>query len=143
MGYDRVETAEERGQFAVRGGVLDVFPSDGHIRYEPSSSAMRSRRCRRYVPSTGQTIGDAGPTEVFTCREVTLSTRAAGRVEKALRHRALQEPEIAHHLELIQDGVYFNGVESYMPFSMTAGHSHRLSSARDADRGGRAALALR
>jgi transcription-repair coupling factor (superfamily II helicase) len=29
MGYERVDTATERGSFAVRGGVLDVYPSDG------------------------------------------------------------------------------------------------------------------
>jgi len=28
-GYERVERVEERGQFAVRGGILDVFPSTG------------------------------------------------------------------------------------------------------------------
>ncbi|MGH3129292.1 MAG: transcription-repair coupling factor [Gaiellaceae bacterium] len=28
-GYERVERAEERGQFAVRGGIVDVFPSTG------------------------------------------------------------------------------------------------------------------
>ncbi|HET9509460.1 MAG TPA: transcription-repair coupling factor [Gaiellaceae bacterium] len=28
-GYERVDRAEERGQFAVRGGILDVFPTTG------------------------------------------------------------------------------------------------------------------
>src|SRR5580765_1727369 len=28
-GYERVERAEERGQFAVRGGLVDVFPTTG------------------------------------------------------------------------------------------------------------------
>jgi transcription-repair coupling factor (superfamily II helicase) len=28
-GYERVEQAQERGQFAVRGGIVDVFPSTG------------------------------------------------------------------------------------------------------------------
>ncbi|HZO62701.1 MAG TPA: DEAD/DEAH box helicase, partial [Gaiellaceae bacterium] len=28
-GYERVERVEERGQFAVRGGIVDVFPSSG------------------------------------------------------------------------------------------------------------------
>jgi transcription-repair coupling factor (superfamily II helicase) len=28
-GYERVERAEERGQFAVRGGIVDVYPSTG------------------------------------------------------------------------------------------------------------------
>ncbi|HEY7692311.1 MAG TPA: transcription-repair coupling factor [Gaiellaceae bacterium] len=29
-GYERVERVEERGQFAVRGGIVDVFPTTGH-----------------------------------------------------------------------------------------------------------------
>src|SRR6059058_4976190 len=28
-GYERVERVEERGQFAVRGGIVDVFPTTG------------------------------------------------------------------------------------------------------------------
>jgi len=28
-GYERVEQAQERGQFAVRGGIVDIFPSTG------------------------------------------------------------------------------------------------------------------
>lgn len=116
MGYERVEAAESRGQFAVRGGVVDVFPSDSHhpIRAEFFGDEIES--LRRYVPTTGQTIGDAGPTEVFACREVALSSRAADRASRALRDRALREPEVAHHLELMQNGTYFNGIERYLPY---------------------------
>src|SRR5207253_7774639 len=28
-GYERVERADERGQFAVRGGLVDLFPTTG------------------------------------------------------------------------------------------------------------------
>src|SRR5437899_5622124 len=28
-GYERVERADERGQFAVRGGIVDAFPTTG------------------------------------------------------------------------------------------------------------------
>ena len=28
-GYDRVEQVDDRGQFAVRGGLLDVYPATG------------------------------------------------------------------------------------------------------------------
>ena len=37
-GYERVERVEERGQFAVRGGLVDVFPTTGR---EPSSRHVR------------------------------------------------------------------------------------------------------
>jgi hypothetical protein len=46
-GYERVERVEERGQFAVRGGLLDVFPTTAASRSGSSSSATRSSRSAR------------------------------------------------------------------------------------------------
>ena len=46
-GYERVERVEERGQFAVRGGLVDVFPTTGASRSASSSSATRSSRSAR------------------------------------------------------------------------------------------------
>jgi transcription-repair coupling factor (superfamily II helicase) len=45
-GYQRVDRAEERGQFAVRGGIVDVFPSTGRepIRIELFGDQVESLR---------------------------------------------------------------------------------------------------
>ena len=45
-GYERVEQAEERGQFAVRGGIVDLFPSTGRepIRLELFGDEIESVR---------------------------------------------------------------------------------------------------
>ena len=59
-GYERVERAEDRGQFAVRGGLVDVFPTTGRDRCASSSSETKSSRCARsrrsrsarFIPST-------------------------------------------------------------------------------------------
>ena len=40
-GYERVDRAEERGQFAVRGGIVDVFPT-----HRPRAAADRAVRRR-------------------------------------------------------------------------------------------------
>ena len=42
-GYERVDQAQERGQFAVRGGIVDVFPSTGR---EPDPDRALRRRDR-------------------------------------------------------------------------------------------------
>ena len=42
-GYERVERVEERGQFAVRGGIVDVFPTTGR---EPLRIELLRRRDR-------------------------------------------------------------------------------------------------
>lgn len=115
MGYERVDSASEPGQFAVRGGVLDVYPPASHYPVRAEFFGDEVESLRRYVPTTGQAIGDAGPTEIFACREIALSSRAASRAARALRERALRETKVAHHLELMEQGTYFNGVERYLP----------------------------
>src|ERR671934_202726 len=45
-GYEHVEQAQERGQFAVRGGIVDVFPSTGRepVRLELFGDEIESVR---------------------------------------------------------------------------------------------------
>jgi len=114
MGYERGDKADEPGTFAVRGGILDVFPSDGlyPVRAELFGDEIES--LRRFVPSTGQDIGDAPLTEVFACREIALGTRAAQAAERALGKKKDDE-QAAADLELIKEGVYFDGIEAYLP----------------------------
>jgi transcription-repair coupling factor (superfamily II helicase) len=122
MGYERLDKAEDAGQFAVRGGTLDVFPSDGHfpVRVELLGDEIES--LRRYLPSTGQSVGDVAMAEVYPCREIRLSNRTAKDVSHAyrsgfrdLQRRSLSEPVLARELELLEAGVYFDGVEAYLP----------------------------
>jgi transcription-repair coupling factor (superfamily II helicase) len=55
-GYERVERAEERGQFAVRGGIVDVFPTTGRepLRIELFGDEIES--IRAYSPFTQRTL---------------------------------------------------------------------------------------
>jgi len=69
MGYARAEIASERGCFAIRGGVLDVFPSDLPHPVRAEFFGDEIETLRRYVPSTGQGIGDVEIVEVFGCGE--------------------------------------------------------------------------
>ena len=64
-GYERVERVEERGQIAVRGGLVDVFPSTGReplrIEFfgdevEQSARSPRSRSARSIRSTTRRSI---------------------------------------------------------------------------------------
>jgi transcription-repair coupling factor (superfamily II helicase) len=115
MGYERVDTANERGQFAIRGGILDVFGSDSvyPVRAELFGDEVES--LRRYVPSTQQSIADAGLTEIYPCREVAPGTRAAQAVRRAFGDRIFHDDVLSRDVELIEQGVTFNGIEQYLP----------------------------
>ena len=45
LAYDRVNMVGKRGEFAVRGGILDVFPRPPSTRCVSSSGVTRSPRC--------------------------------------------------------------------------------------------------
>jgi transcription-repair coupling factor (superfamily II helicase) len=55
-GYERVDRAEERGQFAVRGGIVDVFPSSGRepLRVELFGDEIES--VRAFSPFTQRAL---------------------------------------------------------------------------------------
>ncbi len=115
MGYERVDTAEERGQFALRGGILDVFGSDAPYPVRAELFGDEIETLRRYLPSTQQHIGDSGPVEIYPCREVVPGTRAAQNARRALGQAARDDEELARDLELIDQGMAFHGIERYLP----------------------------
>ncbi len=55
-GYERVERVEERGQFAVRGGLLDVFPSSGRDPLRIELLGDEIEQMRAFSPFTQRTL---------------------------------------------------------------------------------------
>jgi transcription-repair coupling factor (superfamily II helicase) len=68
-GYERVPQAEERGQFAVRGGIVDVFPSTGRepVRIELFGDEVESLRA--FSPFTQRTLHALDEAIVFPAVE--------------------------------------------------------------------------
>ena len=78
-GYERVPQAEERGQFAVRGGIVDIFPSTGRepVRVELFGDEIESLRA--FSPFTQRTLHGLSEATVFPAAE-----RRANLVEPTL-----------------------------------------------------------
>jgi transcription-repair coupling factor (superfamily II helicase) len=68
-GYERVERAEERGHFAVRGDIVDVFPSTGRepLRVEFFGDEIES--VRAFSPFTQRTLHAVERTVVYPAAE--------------------------------------------------------------------------
>jgi transcription-repair coupling factor (superfamily II helicase) len=69
MGYERVPQVEERGEMAVRGGLLDVYPStaDGPVRIDWFGDEVES--IRAFSPFTQKTIRPLERVEVWAAAE--------------------------------------------------------------------------
>ena len=74
-GYERTEQVEDRGQFAIRGGILDVFPatSERAARLELFGDEIES--IRWFSTFTQRSLGDADFIELDPAAELALEHR--------------------------------------------------------------------
>jgi transcription-repair coupling factor (superfamily II helicase) len=74
-GYERVEQVEERGQFAVRGGILDVFPAteERAVRIELFGDEVDSMRW--FSTFTQRSLGEAERVELAPAAELDTEHR--------------------------------------------------------------------
>ncbi|MEO6886900.1 MAG: CarD family transcriptional regulator, partial [Jatrophihabitantaceae bacterium] len=111
-GYTRNELVEKRGDFAVRGGILDVFPpTEEHpLRVEFWGEDVEEIR---YFKVVDQRSLEIAPQGVWAppCRELLLTQ------EVQLRAAALlaEYPELAELLDPISRGEAVEGMESLAP----------------------------
>src|SRR5438094_5238169 len=60
-GYERVERADERGQFAVRGGLVDVFPTTGREPLRVEFFGDEIEQMRAFSPFTQRALHPVEP----------------------------------------------------------------------------------
>ncbi len=68
-GYDRVERTEERGQFAVRGGILDVFPTTGREPLRIEFFGDEIEQVRAFSPFTQRALHPVDDAVVYPAAE--------------------------------------------------------------------------
>ncbi|GAA1188048.1 transcription-repair coupling factor [Nesterenkonia xinjiangensis] len=112
--YSRVDMVTRRGEFAVRGGILDVFPpTESHpVRVEFFGDEVEQMRHfsvadqRSLDDDEHPTVLDAAP-----CRELLISEAVRARAKELLP----QMPHAQDLLTKIADGIAAEGMESLAP----------------------------
>jgi transcription-repair coupling factor (superfamily II helicase) len=112
IAYTRVELVERRGEFAVRGGILDVFPPDEEhpIRIELWGDTVEE--IRQFAVSDQRSLGPA-PHGLWAppCRELLLTSDVRARAKALIEER----PGMADILERVADGIPVEGMEALAP----------------------------
>ena len=115
-GYVNTGELDGPGTFAVRGGVIDVFP--GNLVYPVRIDFFGDEvdEIRRVVPSTGQTVASLSQVEIFPVVEYSCSPRALARARKAIEKPALTNPVLRDLLEKLDGGLRFDGADALLPY---------------------------
>jgi transcription-repair coupling factor (superfamily II helicase) len=100
-GYERVEQVEERGQFAVRGGILDVYPAteERAVRIELFGDEIESMRW--FSTFTQRSLGDAQRVELAPAAEMDAEHRELAELAAmAAEEEGTEQPPLAEVLPL-------------------------------------------
>ncbi|MDQ2750145.1 MAG: transcription-repair coupling factor [Actinomycetota bacterium] len=111
-GYARSDLVEKRGDFAVRGGILDVFPpTEEHpLRVEFWGDEIEEVRYFKVVDQRSLEIATHG-LWAPPCRELLLTDEVQSRAATLLE----QHPELGELLEPISRGEAVEGMEALAP----------------------------
>ena len=74
-GYERVEQVEERGQFALRGGLLDVFPATEERAVRVDMFDVEIESLRWFSTFTQRSLGDVEEVEIAPAAELAAEHR--------------------------------------------------------------------
>jgi transcription-repair coupling factor (superfamily II helicase) len=79
-GYERVDQVEERGQFAMRGGLLDVFPATEERAVRVDMFDIEIESLRWFSTFTQRSLGDVQEVEIAPAAELAEEHRALAAV---------------------------------------------------------------
>src|SRR5258708_4525723 len=123
LGYVREPLVEERGQFSLRGGILDVFPSaaDAPVRAEWSGDVVETLRL--FDPENQRSVMPVRDVTIRTGRELLIGPERGRAAVERLRQsvtmsklRGDVRSEWEDDLTRLEAGAAFAGVEFYAAY---------------------------
>ncbi len=113
-GYANTGEIDGPGTFAVRGGVIDVFPGNSVFPVRIDFFGDEVDEIRRIVLSTGQTISSLDSIEVYPVREFSCSATSRAKAIKKLERSARTNPAHRDLLEQLEGGLHFEGADALL-----------------------------
>lgn len=124
MAYERVESVERRGQFAFRGGIIDLFSvdADSAVRLELFGDEIDS--IRLFDVNTQRSTGKVEHVRIVPAREMVYAPERKADIIKAIgadlaksgkkNHGLMQK--INADIERMKETWYFPGIDRYIPY---------------------------
>src|SRR5450759_1979365 len=123
LGYSREPLVEDRGQFSLRGGILDVFPAaaDAPVRAEWAGDVIETLRL--FDPENQRSVMAVPEASIRTGRELLLGPKRGAAAVARLREsvsleslRADVRSEWEDELVRLETGAAFPGAEFYAAY---------------------------
>ncbi|HEY3007150.1 MAG TPA: transcription-repair coupling factor [Micromonosporaceae bacterium] len=111
MAYGRVDLVTNRGEFAVRGGILDVFPPTEEHPLRVEFWGDEVEEIRTFAVADQRTIEAVDRLWAPPCRELLLTPYVRERAARLAR----EQPALSEILDRLAEGIPVEGMESLAP----------------------------
>ena len=114
MGYFASPIVEDIGQYAIRGGIIDVFSPTLHspIRIELFGQYIESLRL--FDPKTQRSISPLLQADIIPCREILISNKNKNLASQKIKSQLKKVNAISQAEDILHDvvfGNYFHGID--------------------------------
>jgi transcription-repair coupling factor (superfamily II helicase) len=131
LAYTRVEMVTARGEFAVRGGIIDVFPPTAEHPVRVELWGDEVSELRYFAVADQRSVGPVEELVAPGCRELLLTEPVRERAA-ALAHTHENNPPLRELLEHLAEGIPAEGMESLVP-ALVGGELELLTDLLPAD----------
>ena len=111
-GYRREELVEHRGEVALRGSIVDVFPSTGEVPVRIDCWGDEVDRLSEFSVADQRSTEDIERVELFPARELLPTDEVRERASALIS----TEPWGREQWERLAEGTFFDGMESWLPW---------------------------
>ena len=121
-GYRYVSQVMERGEFTVRGSLLDLFPMGAELPYRIDLFDDEVESIRTFDPETQRSVAKVDSIRLLPAREFPLNESAITRFRQTYRARFEGDPQRSVIYRDVSQGLAPSGIEYYLPlfFESTA-----------------------
>ncbi|MGN0702658.1 MAG: transcription-repair coupling factor [Lentihominibacter sp.] len=103
MGYERVSMLEARGEYSIRGGIIDIFTPEGEMPFRIELFDTEIDSIRTFNLETQRSEDVLRDISIYPCsqllRERELFNRASGRIRRAYERAIRKNPELGEPLQ--------------------------------------------
>lgn len=130
-GYERVEAVERKGQFSLRGGIMDVYPPISTYPYRIELFGDTIDSIRIFNTESQRSIEKVNELEIFPAKEIILTEEAVSLGRRnildeldELRERLGSKDEkfiklesiVRSNIESLNESLTFETIDSYLPY---------------------------
>ncbi len=119
-GYAHVQQVMSPGEFCVRGGLVDLFPTGSAVPYRLDLLGDEIETIRTFDVDTQRSIYPVSEVRMLPAREFPLDEEGRARFRESFRERFEGDPTRSRVYKDVSNGIAPAGVECYLPLFFDA-----------------------